>query len=555
MKHNSPQNQSLSPLTRRPLLRRSVALASSLTVLSSGMVVAQTDSLVDSGAAPEPAPAAAPEPAPAPRMEAPAPEPEPAPRVIAPAPAPRESAPVRRESAPSRRVSAPRPQRDPEPVAAPQRAPAAASDSPKLAAPRVSVPAASPDEIPAQLVDKPPSQAPLAIQRNARFSESGTNTLIDNFGSPANSQRPTVVVTERSTGCQTVVRNGQLAEGSCGGASARGSAARDSSTTAASNRSSRSRSENSVQPLDSGHEERVTALGSQRMRTSSLQATGVPIPMRSRVQAVPTNVAYAPQMTVSDYYSSGAPRPETFQSGQTALLFPLSIPAQITSGFGWRVHPIMGTGRMHSGTDLAAPLGTPVLAAYPGEVALADSVGGYGLMVAIRHENGTQESRYAHLSQIFVQPGDRVERGDVIGLVGSTGFSTGPHLHFEWLHQMPAGWVAVDAGEHLEYALANMIGSIPPTQVASAAESKLEPHAEVEFNFPTDAEIAANLADSKATVEASNPAPNPATIVSESKGATNAARSTVTTASPSSSGSTTTTAANPPRNYGISRGM
>lgn len=526
MKHDSSQaNKSLHPWIRRSLFLGGAAWVGSFTVLGSGFVVAQTDSLVDSGAASEPAPAPAPEPAPAPQAEAPAPAPapEPAPRVITPPPAPRQSAPVRRESPPEPRQSAPvRRESSPEPrQSAPSRrvstpeptrqASPAASDSPKLSAPRVSVPSTSTEEIPAQLVDRPPSQAPQSIQRNARFSDSGTNNLIDNFGSPSNAQRPTVVVTERSTGCQTVVRGGQLAEGSCGRAAVRNREAASSNSTASSGRSSVRQSLDRGSPsvaVENGDRpsiERPTAIGSRRTRTIDLQPTGIPVSARSRVRAVPTNIAYAPQTTVADYYSSGAPRPEALRSsGETALLFPLSIPAQISSGFGFRVHPILGTQRFHSGTDIAAPQGTPVLAAYPGEVALADNVGGYGLMVAIRHEDGTQESRYAHLSQIFVHPGDRVERGDVIGLVGSTGLSTGPHLHFEWLHQMPTGWVAVDAGEHLEYALRNMIASIPPADITAEAKGTLQPHDEVEFNFPTDAEIAANKAKAAAEARASD---------------------------------------------------
>lgn len=233
-----------------------------------------------------------------------------------------------------------------------------------------------------------------------------------------------------------------------------------------------------------------------------VRGTGVPASARSRIRPVPTTIAYAPQTTVAEYYSSGAPRPEALRGVETALLFPLSVPSQISSGFGLRVHPILGTRRFHAGTDLSAPQGTPVLAAYPGEVALADSAGGYGLMVAIRHENGTQESRYAHLSEIYVRPGDIVERGDVIGLVGSTGLSTGPHLHFEWLHQMSSGWVAVDAGEHIEAALGNMLASIPPAPLtAEERRGELETHAEIEFNFPTEAEIAANKAKFEGQLE------------------------------------------------------
>jgi murein DD-endopeptidase MepM/ murein hydrolase activator NlpD len=102
---------------------------------------------------------------------------------------------------------------------------------------------------------------------------------------------------------------------------------------------------------------------------------------------------------------------------------------------------------------------------YPGEVAVADWVGGYGLMVILRHLDGTQESRYAHLSEIYVKPGETVEQGAAIGRVGSTGVSTGPHLHVEWRHLTAQGWVAVDAGLHLEYALDNLVQSMQLAQV------------------------------------------------------------------------------------------
>jgi murein DD-endopeptidase MepM/ murein hydrolase activator NlpD len=167
-------------------------------------------------------------------------------------------------------------------------------------------------------------------------------------------------------------------------------------------------------------------------------------------------IALAPMPEYSRATSLYAPTAPQGES-RTDLLFPLPVVAPITSAFGWRIHPITGTGRMHSGTDIGAPLGTPVLAAYQGEVAVADWLGGYGMTVILRHLEGTQESRYGHLSEIFVKPGQAVQQGEVIGRVGSTGFSTGPHLHFEWRHLTKEGWVAVDAGPHLEYALANLI--------------------------------------------------------------------------------------------------
>jgi murein DD-endopeptidase MepM/ murein hydrolase activator NlpD len=155
-------------------------------------------------------------------------------------------------------------------------------------------------------------------------------------------------------------------------------------------------------------------------------------------------------------------------NGNIRLIFPLSIPAPISSLFGWRVHPVTGAQRFHSGTDLAAPLGTPVLAAYAGKVAIADFLGGYGLAVALDHNKGTQGTVYAHLSEIFVKPGEWVKQGMVIGRVGSTGLSTGPHLHFEFRQLTPEGWVAMDAGAQLEYALAQLVTAMQVAQAKAA---------------------------------------------------------------------------------------
>ncbi len=106
--------------------------------------------------------------------------------------------------------------------------------------------------------------------------------------------------------------------------------------------------------------------------------------------------------------------------------------ARMSSGFGMRRHPILGFTRMHRGTDFAAPTGTPVYAAANGTVISARWAGAYGRMVRIRHAGGV-ETRYAHLSRFArgLAPGRRVRQGDAIGAVGSTGLSTGPHLHYE----------------------------------------------------------------------------------------------------------------------------
>ncbi len=143
------------------------------------------------------------------------------------------------------------------------------------------------------------------------------------------------------------------------------------------------------------------------------------------------------------------------------MVFPVAVPAPITSLFGWRIHPIAGTQRLHTGTDIGAPMGTPVMAAMPGRVILADEMGGYGITVAIEHDNGVRQTLYAHMSEIFVRPGDTVQQGTVIGRIGSTGASTGPHLHFELRQMMPDGtWVALDAGRHLEHSMGNLVRSL-----------------------------------------------------------------------------------------------
>jgi len=101
----------------------------------------------------------------------------------------------------------------------------------------------------------------------------------------------------------------------------------------------------------------------------------------------------------------------------------------ISSPFGMRVHPITGKESFHTGIDVAAEEGSPVLAAIDGIVVFAGYSGGYGYMVEI--SSGRYTTVYGHLSRICVYPGQLVKRGSLIGRVGNTGVSTGPHLHFE----------------------------------------------------------------------------------------------------------------------------
>jgi len=164
--------------------------------------------------------------------------------------------------------------------------------------------------------------------------------------------------------------------------------------------------------------------------------------------------------------------------GNELFVFPLSIPAPISSVFGWRMHPVHQSWRFHSGTDLAAPMGTPVLATQAGRVAVADFLGGYGLTVILRHGDGNLESRYAHLSQVAVRSGEWIDQGEVLGLVGSTGTSTGPHLHFEVRQLTGEGWVAMDPSEVLEYGIANLMNLITNPMAALGPSPEAEAEAQ-----------------------------------------------------------------------------
>ncbi|MCX5950406.1 MAG: M23 family metallopeptidase [Cyanobacteria bacterium] len=134
-------------------------------------------------------------------------------------------------------------------------------------------------------------------------------------------------------------------------------------------------------------------------------------------------------------------------NGNVRPLFPLIGSAVTTSNYGWRLHPLLGSWIMHSGRDLAAPEGTPVVAALAGTVVSSGPAGGYGLAIEIEHGGVHRRTLYGHLSELYVKEGARVGQGEVIGRVGSTGLSTGPHLHFEMRIPQDGGWVAIDPGD------------------------------------------------------------------------------------------------------------
>lgn len=137
---------------------------------------------------------------------------------------------------------------------------------------------------------------------------------------------------------------------------------------------------------------------------------------------------YVDARGVADYYD------EKGEAVRKALLRTPVDGARLSSGFGTRKHPILGYNKMHKGVDFAAPTGTPIYAAGDGVVEQAGTFGGYGYYIRVRHNN-KYATAYGHLSRFAqgIRAGKAVQQGQIIGYVGSTGASTGPHLHYEIL--------------------------------------------------------------------------------------------------------------------------
>jgi len=168
-------------------------------------------------------------------------------------------------------------------------------------------------------------------------------------------------------------------------------------------------------------------------------------------------------------------------AGESSRRYFLSSPlefSRVSSGYGMRFHPISGARKAHLGVDYAAPTGTPVRTVADAQVEFAGVQRGYGNVIILRHRNN-QTTLYAHLSRIDVRKGQRVSQGDRIGAVGSTGASTGPHLHFEFM----------EGGEHrdpLEIARRSEAVKLPAemrqrfAEVAQAQRLKLSAAASVQ---------------------------------------------------------------------------
>ena len=137
-------------------------------------------------------------------------------------------------------------------------------------------------------------------------------------------------------------------------------------------------------------------------------------------------------------------------SKKTLMKTPLNG-ARLSSGFGNRKHPILGFTKMHRGIDFAAPVGTPIFAAGDGIIEFSGWKGAYGKYIRIKH-NSTYKTAYAHLSKIYKKKGARIKQGDIIGTLGSTGRSTGPHLHYEILvsgRQVNPLRIKLPSGKHI----------------------------------------------------------------------------------------------------------
>lgn len=171
-----------------------------------------------------------------------------------------------------------------------------------------------------------------------------------------------------------------------------------------------------------------------------------------------TNDLYAQSISLDQIFDLAKQKEERMR--RVPAIYPVNKHnSRMSSGFGYRFHPIYKALRMHTGVDIAAPQGTPIYATGNGRVMVADrspaGYSGYGIVCKVDHGFG-YESLYAHMSRLAVRPGQKVNRGDIVGYVGSTGASSGSHLHYEVLvngkHVNPVYYFFIDMSpeEYLE---------------------------------------------------------------------------------------------------------
>ncbi len=175
------------------------------------------------------------------------------------------------------------------------------------------------------------------------------------------------------------------------------------------------------------------AVSAPAMANSSAAAADVTAPLRDSQNGGQTALGTADADFRSLFRDWQALDHGGTASQRTTVSIPSRMPvdgSRMSSNFGTRRHPVLGGRRAHHGVDLAGPVGTPIYATADGVIAKADWFGGYGLFVQIEH-GGSMQTRYGHMSRLNVAPEQRVRKGDVIGFMGSTGRSTGSHLHYE----------------------------------------------------------------------------------------------------------------------------
>jgi murein DD-endopeptidase MepM/ murein hydrolase activator NlpD len=214
-------------------------------------------------------------------------------------------------------------------------------------------------------------------------------------------------------------------------------------------------------------------LPARRVASNSSLNTSVPIRVPQPVVSANSDRDYSvttPTPSDLQAFNPNLSTPGTL--GENQIGYPLPTPVPVTSKYGWRVHPVSGSRRFHAGVDLGAGHGTPVLATRDGKIKLADTMGGYGLAIVVEHSQGKQDALYAHLSQLFVRPGEVVKVGTVIGRVGSTGLSTGPHLHYETRRLTASGWTTTDPGSQLEAAKVQLEQALASARNPSLSQTK-----------------------------------------------------------------------------------
>jgi murein DD-endopeptidase MepM/ murein hydrolase activator NlpD len=175
-------------------------------------------------------------------------------------------------------------------------------------------------------------------------------------------------------------------------------------------------------PLRAAQEARPSALGNGDAEFRQLFANWRSLDQSSGYVAPTALAGIAPSASVTPLFS---------RSGTVSI--PSRMPVEgvrLTSEYGMRWHPVVGGRRAHKGVDLAGPMGTPVHAAADAVVSKAEWFSSYGLYVSLEHGADIQ-TRYGHMSRLNVFAGQHIHKGDVIGYIGSTGRSTGPHLHYE----------------------------------------------------------------------------------------------------------------------------